>query len=109
VQELFGPDWQKLGLRAEDDPAAVRYRVGPHSVTLEFRPLSGGSSDFGVEVRAGRIAFRQSIPLGDDYMLPVCDQIAAMLLNGQSPMTRQELLAPVALMEEIDALLKTEA
>lgn len=106
VQELLGVEWRKLGLRAEDDPAAVRYRVGPHSVTLEFRPLSGGSSDFGVEVSAGRIAFRQSIPLGDDYMLPVCDQIAAMLRTGRSPLSRQQLLAPVALMEEIDALLK---
>lgn len=106
VQELLGVEWRKLGLRAEDDPAAVRYRVGPHSVTLEFRPLSGGSSDFGVEVSAGRIALRQSIPLGDDYMLPVCDQIAAMLRTGRSPLSRQQLLAPVALMEEIDALLK---
>ena len=109
VQELLGIDWRKLGLRAEDDPSAVRYRSGPHSVTLEFRPLSGGSSDFGVDVSAGKIAFKQPIPLGDDYMLPVCDQIAAMLMNGHSQMTRQELLAPVALMGEIDALLRADA
>lgn len=106
AQELLGVEWRKLGLRAEDDPAAVRYRCGPHTVTLEFRPLRSGSSDFGVEVNAGKVAFRQSIPLGDDYMLPVCDQIAAMLRNGHGTMTRRELLAPVALMEEIDALLK---
>jgi predicted dehydrogenase len=106
VQELLGTEWHKVRPRADDDLSAVRYRVGPHSVTLEFRPLSGGSSDFGVEVEAGKVAFRQSIPLGDDYMLPVCDQIAAMLRNGHSPMTRQELLAPVAMMEEIDGLLK---
>jgi len=108
VQELLGTEWRKLRLRAEH-PAAVRYRCGPHTVTLEFRPLSGESSDFGVEVNAGRISFRQPIPLGDDYMLPVCDQIAAMLIHGHSPMTRQELLAPVGLMEEIDAVLKAEA
>jgi predicted dehydrogenase len=109
VQELLGVEWNKLRPRAEDDLSAVRYRVGPHSVTLEFRPLSGGSSDFGVEVSADKVAFRQSIALGDDYMLPVCDQIAAMLRNGHSPMTRQELLAPVALMEEIDGVLRVEA
>jgi predicted dehydrogenase len=106
VQELLGTEWHKVRPRADDELSAVRYRVGPHTVTLEFRPLSGGSSDFGVEVDAGKVAFRQSIPLGDDYMLPVCDQIAAMLRNGHSPMTRQELLAPVAMMEEIDGLLK---
>jgi hypothetical protein len=87
----------------------VRYRCGPHTVTLEFRPLSGESSDFGVEVKSGKVAFRQSIPLGDDYMLPVCDQIAAMLRTGRSPLSRQQLLAPVALMDEIDALLKAAA
>jgi predicted dehydrogenase len=109
VQELLGVEWTRLGLRAEDDPAAVRYRSGPYIVTLEFRPLSGSSSDFGVEVNAGKIAFRQSIPLGDDYMLPVVDQIATMLRNGHGSLTREELLAPVALMEEIDALLRAEA
>ena len=109
VQELLGAEWHKLRLRAEDDRSGVRFRVGQHSVALEFRPLSGGSSDFGVEVTAEKVAFRQSIALGDDYMLPVCDQIAGMLWNGHSPMTRQELLAPVALMEEIDVLLRAEA
>lgn len=106
VQELLGVEWSKMRPRAEDDLSAVRYRAGLHTVTLEFRPVSGGSSDFGVEVKAGKIEFRQSIPLGDDYMLPVCDQIAAMLRNGHGSLTRQELLAPVALMEEIDVLLR---
>lgn len=109
VQELLGIEWRKLGL-ASDDPPRVRYKTHEHAVTLEFRPLvEGQSSDFGVMVKAGKIKFQQSIALGDDYMLPVADQIAAMLRNSHSPMSRAELLAPIALMEEIDALLRVTA
>jgi predicted dehydrogenase len=105
VQELLGIEWRKLAL-VSSDPARVRYKTREHRVTLEFRPLvEGQSSDFGVAVKAGRIAFQQSIPLGDDYMLPVADQIAAMLRSGRSPMSDAELLAPIALMEEIEAML----
>jgi predicted dehydrogenase len=108
AQELLGNEWRKLSRREGNNPT-LRYRTGEHTVTLEFRPLSGESSDFGVQVESGNVEFQQSIPLGDDYMLPVADQIAAMLRAGKSPMSREALLAPVALMAEIDALLKTTA
>jgi predicted dehydrogenase len=109
VQELLGIEWRKLSL-VSGDPARVRYKTQEHRVTLEFRPLvDGQSSDFGVVVRAGGIAFQQSIPLGDDYMLPVADQIAAMLRSRRSRMTSAELLAPIALMEEIEAMLGVSA
>jgi len=54
-------------------------------------------------------SFRQPIVLGDDYMLPVINQFAAMLRSRTSPMSREDLLAPLALMEEIDALLAVRA
>ena len=61
------------------------------------------------EVTADGVHFRQPVVLGDDYMLPVVDRIAAMLRTGVSPMTRDELIAPLALMEEIDARLAVRA
>ena len=103
VQELIGPAFRRVTLKSGDSPA-IRYRSGDASVTLQFRPLGdSGSSSFGVEVTAGRVDIRQPIPLGEDYMAPVVDQIAAMLHAGRSPMTREALLAPLALMKEIVA------
>lgn len=106
AQELIGVEWRKLKLRHDTEPR-IQYRSGEASVTLEFRPLGeSGSSAFGVEVKAPDVRLVQPVPLGDDYMVPVADQIATMLKTGASPMTHAELLAPVRLMSEIDALLK---
>ena len=103
VLELVGPEWRDLTQKGH---AAVRYKSGPHRVTLEFRPLgSSGTSEFGVAVKAGRTAFEQSILLGDDYMAPVAAKIAAMLQYGNAPMDREALLAPVRMMAEIEAAL----
>lgn len=106
VQELLGPDWCDVTL--VDGPAPrVGYRCGDHAVELEFRPLGEqGSSAFGVSVTASGTSVIQPVPLGDDYMAPVADEIAAMLRSGLSPMTRKELLAPVTLMAEIEGLLR---
>lgn len=109
VQELLGPGWRKVSSKPGKNPL-IRFRSGEHTATLEFRPLdASGSSSFGVEVTAPGVHIVQPIPLADDYMAPVVDQIAAMLRAGTSPMSRDELLAPIALMEEVDALLKADA
>ncbi|HVY52691.1 MAG TPA: Gfo/Idh/MocA family oxidoreductase [Devosia sp.] len=104
AQELLGAAWQSLRLKSADG-SSVQYRAGPHEVTLEFRPLEGETSDFGVKVRAQSVKFEQKIPLGDDYMLPVVDRIAAMLRTGHGGLTREELLAPVRMMEAIAAVM----
>jgi predicted dehydrogenase len=105
AQELVGSDWREVGIERGTNPR-VYYRAGPHEVTMEFRPLGEtGSSAFGVKIETPGTGLDQPIPLGDDYMAPVCDSIAAMLRTGASPMSRDELLTPVALMEEIDRLL----
>lgn len=107
AQELLGLEFHKVKLRAADEPV-ISYRTGAHRVMLSFHPLgSSGHSDFGVEVAAKGASFRRPIVLGDDYMLPVVDQIATMLHGGASPMSTEELIAPLALMEEIDTLLAT--
>lgn len=105
AQELLGPKFDKVTLKGSSEPA-ISYRAGDNEVTLSFHALgSSGHSDFGVEVTAKRANFRQPIPLGDNYMLPVVDQIAAMLHGSGPRMTRDELIAPSALMEKIESLL----
>ncbi len=105
VQELLGPQFREVSLRNEDPPV-IACRIAGNEATLSFRPLGpSGHSDFGVEVAAKGVHFRQPIMLGDDYMLPVVDRFAAMLRTGVAPMTRDELIAPLRLMEAIDTLL----
>jgi hypothetical protein len=109
VQELIGVGWQGLEFAGGDNPT-IRYRAGRNSVALEFQPLGeSGHSAFGVKVTAKGANFEHPVPLGDDYMAPVAAQIAAMLKAGRSPMSREGLLAPVAMMETIDAALRAYA
>lgn len=106
AQELLGPQFRKVRRRRTGDPA-IAYRCGDNAVTLSFQPPgASGHAEFGVEISGKGVAFRRPIVLGDDYMLPAVDQIAIMLRTGVSPMSREELIAPLALMEEIDTLLR---
>ena len=105
AMELLGPNFRKVRHRASEG-AVVTYRCDDNDVTLSFHPLGqSGHSDFGVDVTARNVHFRQTIVLGDDYMVPVVNQIATMVRTRVSPMPREQLIAPLALMEEIDALL----
>lgn len=107
--ELLGTNFRKVKLRAAPEPT-IMYRAGESDVTLTFHPPGGsGQSEFGVEVRAGDIHFRQPLPLGDDYMLPVVDRIAAMLHTRAAPMAADDFIAPLALMDEIARLLPVHA
>jgi len=104
LHELVGVHWSDLRLEAGDHPV-VRYDAGRASVTLHLHPLGpGGSSEFGVSVHSPQLSRDVPIPLGDDYMAPVTDRIAAMLRTGRG-MDRETLLAPIRMMAEIDALL----
>jgi predicted dehydrogenase len=105
VQELIGTSWTNLTLEGNGSPI-VRFESGAARVSISFHPLGdSGSSAFGATVASPRLNLDCPIPLGDDYMAPVAEKIAAMLRTGQSSMTREELLAPVKLMAEIDTLL----
>jgi predicted dehydrogenase len=105
VQQLIGPIWSEVTVARGDSPT-IRYRSGSSTVALEFRPLgASGSSDFGVSIRAPGVSIDQPIPLGADYMAPVAAEIAAMLESGAGPMSPEQMLAPIALMETIETLL----
>jgi len=109
VQELLGVDWKKLKRKSGSSPA-VQFRANGATVTLEFRPLGpAGKSAFGVEVVAKDLGFKQPIPLGNDYMAPVAAKFAKMLETGHACLSHEELLAPVRLMHEIEALLAAGA
>lgn len=109
VQELIGPRWSTVTVEQGDNPV-VHYRSGAHEVSIRFRPPGeSGVSAFGVSISAHGVGLEQSVPLGDDYMLPVVDEIATMMRTGSSPQSREDLLAPVALMETIGRLLRVVA
>lgn len=106
VLELLGTGWRELELGGGGEPT-LRCRFGTCTVTMTFRPPNAaGLAGFGVEVNAPGVRFHHPIPLGDDYMAPVCGKIAEMLQSGVSPITAKALVAPVRMMEEISALLK---
>lgn len=106
LQELLGPDWSKLRLEAGGPAPRLRYETGAATVGIAFNPLDeSGSSAFGVRLASPRLSREQPIPLGDDYMAPVANRIAAMLTSGRAEMNSEELLAPVRMMAEIDRLL----
>jgi predicted dehydrogenase len=103
AQELAGTDWR--GLRREPGEATrLRYDSARASVTLAFRPPDAHGAAFGVSVRSPQLRCERPILLSDDYMAPVVDRIAAMLRSGRG-MSRETLLAPMRMMEEIEGLL----
>jgi predicted dehydrogenase len=105
MQELVGTDWSGLRVEPGDEPV-ISYEAGRASVTMTLHPLGPtGASAFGVGVTAPQLNCDKPIPLGDDYMAPVADRIAAMLRSGQG-MDRETLLAPIRLMTAVDALLR---
>ena len=106
MQELVGTDWSALRVEPGDEPV-IHYETGRASVTLALRSLdpNGGSSAFGVGVTSPQLTCDKPIPLGNDYMAPVTDRIAAMLRSGNG-MERETLLAPIRLMAEIEARLR---
>jgi predicted dehydrogenase len=103
LQELLGPGWSDLRVAGGADPV-VRCRFGDVQATLTFHPPGeSGHAAFGAAVvAAGGIEIDQPVPLGDDYMLPVCHRIAQLLRTGRG-MSRDELLAPIRMMEAIAA------
>ena len=58
-----------------------------------------------MEVEGRDLAFKQPIPLGDDYMAPVAAKFAKMIETGRPCLSHDELLAPILLMREIETLL----
>jgi hypothetical protein len=103
MQELAGCGWSGLEVEAGAAPV-IRYEAGRASVTIALQPLGpSGAAAFGVGVTAPQLTCTRPIRLGDDYMAPVTDRIAAMLRSGKG-MDRETLLAPIRLMAAIDAL-----
>lgn len=108
AQELAGPDWRELTLEEAETPV-LGYWAGSTRVTLNFLPAGAGASDFGVTLVAAGDTIHQPIMLEEDYMAPVLDEIAAMWSAGRSPLSHDHLLAPIALMEEAERLLRVRA
>jgi predicted dehydrogenase len=108
MQELVGIEWSNLRVVSAGTHPVLRYEIGQVQAEVAFHPLGeSGSSDFGVSVSSAQMTLERKIALGSDYMLPVANRIARMLQTGQGGMTREQLLAPVRMMAEIEGLLRS--
>lgn len=67
------------------------------------RPAEGRPSRFAVELEGQGGRASGVIALPDDYMAPVYEQFVGMTARGVAPLGRRELLAPVRVLEIINA------
>lgn len=106
--ELVGPSFRDVSVgRADDRTVLVRFTGDAAEVLLRLvTPDPDASSWFGIEARSGDRMIRGQIALPDDYMAPVLERFMAMVASGIVPLSREELLAPIALLTEIDAQLQ---
>ena len=103
AQELAGIEWTNF---ERTGATSFGYDTPRLRLALDFRPANAsGGAEFAVALRIGGRTLEQPIVLGDDYMAPVVDVIAAMLKTGRASLGPRELLAPVGMMAEIETLL----
>ncbi|WP_226533562.1 Gfo/Idh/MocA family protein [Microbacterium paraoxydans] len=80
----------------------ARYRVGGVLVTLEFiRPDGEGQVPFRATAVGGHGVVSRDIVLGHDYVQPGVDAFARMLATGARPIPDAQLLAPIAVLEQV--------
>lgn len=88
------------------EPYEVRLAMWAKSTEVVIRllqPLPGESANFSGEIFKGDHQIGRRVTLPDDYMAPVLDKFIGMIKTGKAPLTRQELVMPVMLMEMAQA------
>lgn len=82
-------------------------RVGTTRVEMRMlRPAEGEASSFRAELVSRSETSGGPVRLPKDYMAPVLQRFVDMLKTGVAPMTRDELLAPVCVLELGEATLR---
>ncbi|MCK8475979.1 Gfo/Idh/MocA family protein [Microbacterium aurugineum] len=80
----------------------ARYRVGGVLVTLEFiRPDGEGQVPFRATAVGAHGVVSRDIVLGHDYVQPGVDAFVRMLATGVRPIADAQLLAPIAVLEQV--------
>lgn len=99
--ELAGAGIEDLEVTlATADALTIAGRVGATQVEMRMiRPAEGEGTSFRAELAspAGRTGGPVNLP--KDYMAPVLDRFVAMLKSGVAPLSRDQLLAPVRVLE----------
>ena len=88
------------------EPYEVRLAMWAKSTEVVIRllqPLPGEGTSFSAEMFKGDHQVGRRVTLPDDYMAPVLDKFVAMIKTGKVPLSREELLMPVTLMEMAQA------
>ncbi|MEQ1768716.1 MAG: Gfo/Idh/MocA family oxidoreductase [Devosia sp.] len=102
VQELLGTDWRNV---VRDGAAGIVCDIAGVKVTLRFSPPKQEGSHFSVTASCADKTITQRVALPDDYMAPVAQRLVDMVRIGISPLNREQLLAPVLMMQAIDKAL----
>ncbi|MGS0561881.1 Gfo/Idh/MocA family protein [Microbacterium aurugineum] len=81
----------------------ARYRVGGVLVTLEFIRPDGeeGQVPFRATAVGAHGVVSRDIVLGHDYVQPGVDAFVRMLATGERPIADAQLLAPIAVLEQV--------
>ncbi len=107
--ELAGAGIEDVGVtQATAEAMTITGRVGTTRVEMRMvRPAEGEGSSFRAELLARGETSGGPVSLPRDYMAPVLQRFVNMLKSGAAPMTRDELLAPVRVLEFGEAALRT--
>lgn len=86
------------------DGVVVRGRAGTTAVAVRLvPPPPSGEISFSVAAQCRDGNLDQRIGLGDDYMAPVVERFVTMIRDGTSPLSRDEMRTPIALLAAADA------
>lgn len=92
---------------ATDEAMTITGRVGPTQVEMRMvRPAQGEGTSFRAELVSAAGTSGGPVNLPKNYMAPVLDRFVAMLRSSVVPMTRDELLSPVRILELGEAALR---
>ncbi|HEX7346777.1 MAG TPA: Gfo/Idh/MocA family oxidoreductase, partial [Candidatus Limnocylindrales bacterium] len=109
--ELAGSEITDLMVEtAGPDGAVVIGRAGDIDVTVRLLPpASPDDIRFHVEVNCRDGGVARNIGLGDDYMAPVLDRFMEMAATGKPPLTRDQMLTPIRILEVAERALRVAA
>lgn len=99
--ELAGAGIEDLQVTlATAEAMTITGRVGATQVEMRMvRPAEGEATSFRAELISSAGTTGGPVSLPKNYMAPVLDRFVGMLKSGIAPMTRDELLAPVRVLE----------
>lgn len=106
AQRLVPGTPEGITIRRLNDTVLVRYSIDGVEVTLQLvRPDDQGRVPFHISVAGRHGMLNQTIDLGEDYCQPGIDVFEKMLTSGTEPISHEQMLAPIHVLETVQNLL----